>query len=105
MGKTSTKQYRITDACIGCEACVNISSKHFSMNSASKAVVSNQPANDTEEKLCSDAVLFCPVSAIVESKMVFEETGVKKVSNEESTQKIKIPFLKNVFRAIWFRRG
>jgi len=105
MDKTSTKQYRITDACIGCEACVNISSKHFSMNSAAKAVVSTQPGNDMEEKLCSDAALFCPVSAIVKSKMVFEETGVKSVSNEENTQKIKIPFLKNIFRAFWFKRG
>ena len=105
MDKISTKQYRITDACIGCEACVNISWKHFSMNSGGKAIVTNQPANDEEKKLCSDATLFCPVSAIVESITVSEKPDINSAPPESNPQKIKIPFFKNIFRVIWFRRG
>ncbi len=61
-------KYNITSACIGCRACVNISSNHFAMNNAGKAVVTKQPSTVEEENDCANAELFCPVSSIVKKQ-------------------------------------
>lgn len=70
-------KYSITSACIGCRACVGISSNHFTMNSAGKAVVSKQPSTVEEENDCANAELFCPVSAIVKKQELPVATNSK----------------------------
>ena len=93
-------QYKITNSCIGCRACVNISDTHFAMNKTGKAVVTVQPKTKHEEILCADAALVCPVSAIVVDNK-HNVTGKMEVNEPKSLQdskKFKVPFLSRLRR-------
>ncbi len=76
-------RYKITDECISCRACVEVSDKHFEMNDSNKAFVKLQPENEAEATLCEDALEICPVSAIEHiAEEVFDNT-----TNETAAKK------------------
>ena len=82
-------KYKITNSCIGCGDCVNISDTHFAINRTEKAVVTVQPKTKQEENLCADAALLCPVSAIVANNNATDETEVKESKSNKNQKKIK----------------
>ncbi len=59
-------KFRVTEECIGCRACVEVSPRHFEMNSEGKAFVKVQPLTEKEIESCRSALEACPVEAIVE---------------------------------------
>ncbi len=60
------KQFKVTDQCIGCMACVGIAEDIFKMNDEGKAFVAKQVETPEEEQLALEAMEACPVDAIVE---------------------------------------
>jgi len=93
-------QYKITNSCIGCRACVNISDSHFAINTTGKAVVTVQPKTKQEENLCADAALLCPVSAIVvdNNHNATGDIEVKEPKPLQNPKKYKVPFLSRLRR-------
>jgi ferredoxin len=58
-------RYYVDRECIGCDACVLAAPDHFKMNPLdAHAYVAQQPASETDEEQCREALENCPVSAI-----------------------------------------
>ncbi len=74
-------KYKVTDECINCRACVEVSEKHFAMNDSDKAFVKLQPKTEAEADECESALEVCPVGAIIHS-------SPNETENEESNIKI-----------------
>ena len=53
----------VTEACIGCEACVSICPAVFEM--AGSVAVAKDIVPQEQEELCKEAALNCPVEAII----------------------------------------
>ena len=58
------KKFKVSDACVGCQACVGVAGDNFEMNNEGKAYVKTQPKSDAEVAACEEAVSVCPVGAI-----------------------------------------
>ena len=59
------KTYTVDENCIACDACTIEAPGFFSMNEdEGHAFVSSQPQNESEQKLCDEALEACPVEAI-----------------------------------------
>jgi len=56
--------YYVTDACIGCGACLDTAPENFAFNDADQAYVSKQPENEDERAACGEAMESCPADAI-----------------------------------------
>ena len=94
-------KYKITSDCIGCQACVDVSDKHFAMNDDHKAFVIKQPESEEDDQLCADAADICPVSAIILDKE--KKSGViEPVFAKDNVRDIleKHPGLKDVLTAM-----
>jgi ferredoxin len=58
-------KYYVDTKCIGCDICPEISPGNFCSNlEEGYEYVCRQPINETEEKLCAEAMEICPVNAI-----------------------------------------
>lgn len=57
-------KYKITEECIDCRVCVELSEKHFEMNKTGKAIVKMQPVTKNDIAVCEEALSLCPVNAI-----------------------------------------
>lgn len=58
-------RFYVDKECIACDACVLAAPDHFKMHDEDgHAFVSKQPANETEESMCKEAMEGCPVEAI-----------------------------------------
>jgi len=57
------KKFKVNDQCIGCQACARVAQDNFEIIDK-KAVIVRQPENETEEKLCYEALEACPTEAI-----------------------------------------
>ncbi len=89
--------YKVTDECISCHACVEVAKDNFEMGEKI-AYVNKQPENETEEKLCSEALDVCPVNAIEseENSITTEKKApILAKSNVKDTLD-KYPHLKDV---------
>jgi len=59
------KTFTVDENCIACDACTIEAPGFFSMDeNEGLAFVSSQPKNESEEKLCNEALEACPVEAI-----------------------------------------
>ena len=87
-------RFRVTGECIGCRACVEVSPRHFEMNSEEKAYVKVQPLSENEIKSCRSAMEACPVEAIVEEPV--EAVAERPVMGHDNVKEIldKYPELK-----------
>ena len=55
----------VTDECIACDTCTDISSLHFKLtDDYDHAFVCKQPENTDQTQLCNEALIACPVGAI-----------------------------------------
>ena len=91
-------KYKITDECIGCQACVEVGENNFDMNDSNKAYLKKQPENEAEEEACNDALEICPVSAIVLREEEKAEDAVKPIFAKDNVKEVldKYPELKDV---------
>ena len=82
-------KYTISNDCISCRACVEVSDRHFEMNDDDKAFVKLQPETEAEEQLCETALEICPVSAImhVEREQV---AGIDTKEKEEESKEEEV---------------
>ncbi|TDT72521.1 NitT/TauT family transport system substrate-binding protein [Hypnocyclicus thermotrophus] len=76
------KEFKVTEECISCRACVGVAEENFNMNKENKAFVFSQPKNNDELKKCEKAKSICPVNAIIEIKQkdidpIFANANVK----------------------------
>jgi NitT/TauT family transport system substrate-binding protein len=71
--------YKVTNGCIGCNACVSIAPNNFSMN-GKYATCNKQPESDIEKEQCNKAMNSCPTSAIdlENNKPIFSSSNVKE---------------------------
>jgi NitT/TauT family transport system substrate-binding protein len=74
-------KYKVTEECINCRACVEVSEKHFAMNDSDKAFVKLQPKTEAEVEECESALEVCPVGAIIHSDK--EEPVKAEVSKDD----------------------
>ncbi len=90
-------QYKVSEECIGCHACVEVAGDNFAMNDQETAFVKKQPETEEEEALCEEALEVCPVEAIsktdTEARLDIEPVLAK--SNIKETLD-KYPELKDV---------
>jgi len=89
-------RFRVTEECIGCRACVEVSPRHFEMNSEGKAYVKVQPLSENEIKSCRSAMEACPVEAIVEEPV--DAVAERPVMGHDNVKEIldKYPELKEI---------
>jgi len=89
--------YKVTEECIGCHACVEVANDNFEMGNG-LAFVKKQPENQTEEKLCKDALEVCPVNAIEseEQNISIEKKDVILAKSNIKETLDKYPHLKDV---------
>ncbi len=94
------KQFKVTDECIGCMACVGIAGSVFKMNGEGKAFVAKQPETADEEQLAEEALEACPVDAIVasEAAKTGKQADLKPVLADDNVKEIldKYPELKTI---------
>lgn len=58
-------RFYVDKECIACDACVLAAPEHFGMHEEDgHAFVIKQPANESEEASCKEAMEGCPVEAI-----------------------------------------
>jgi len=92
-----TNKYRVNEECIGCRACVEVAGNNFEIDDNNLAFLKKQPENETEEKLCLEALEVCPVSAILKKEVPVEndiEPILAKSNIKETLD--KYPKLKSV---------
>ncbi|MCK5846441.1 MAG: ferredoxin [Bacteroidales bacterium] len=77
-------KYRISEECIGCQACVDVADSNFDMN-GNMAFMKLQPQNEEQISSCDMAMNICPVDAISKD----EETVENKVKPILSDANIK----------------
>jgi NitT/TauT family transport system substrate-binding protein len=89
-------KFRVTEECIGCRACVEVSPRHFEMNREGKAFVKVQPVTPEEVSSCREAKEACPVEAIEEIRDV--EAPVRPVMGQDNVKEVldRYPELKEV---------
>ena len=59
-------KWAVDNQCIDCDLCVETAPANFSRNASDgHAYVSKQPCGPKEEKLCHEAMGYCPVNAII----------------------------------------
>ena len=91
------KNFKVTEECIGCRACVEVAGENFEIDDDNLAYLKKQPATETEEAQSQEALDICPVDAIV----VFEHEktdlpdAIVAISNIKETLD-KHPELKSV---------
>ena len=93
------KQFKVTDQCIGCMACVGIAEDIFKMNDEGKAFVVKQVETKEEEQLALEAKEACPVEAIVEVEPNDEEKNdLKPITSDDNVKEVldKYPELKTI---------
>ncbi len=91
------KTYKISEECIGCEACIDVAVDNFEMGNNNKAFLKKQPKTDAEIEASNTAINICPVDAIyIETKEnkekvkpIFAKANIKETLD-------KHPGLKNV---------
>ncbi len=90
-------QFKVSEECIGCHACVEVAGDNFAMNDQEIAYVKKQPETEEEEALCEEALAVCPVEAISKATAVNkpEIEPVLAKSNIKETLD-KYPELKDV---------
>ena len=59
-----TKIYKVSEACIGCQACLDVAENNFEMGNDNKAYLKKQPNSDVEISDSNSAIDICPVDAI-----------------------------------------
>jgi len=58
-------KYYVDESCIGCSICVEIAPDNLRSNlNEGYEYVFKQPATESEEKLCIEAMEICPVNAL-----------------------------------------
>ena len=57
-------KYYVDGSCEFCETCIELAPENFEANDDEYAYVNKQPANDTEEDECQEAMASCPMEAI-----------------------------------------
>jgi len=68
------KIYKVSEDCIGCQACIDVADNNFEMGNDNKAYLKKQPNSDAEIKDSNSAIDICPVDAIfIETKTDDEE--------------------------------
>ncbi len=93
------KQFKVTDQCIGCMACVGIAEEIFKMNDEGKAFVAKPVETPEEEQLAMEAMEACPVDAIVEVEPAEEQKiGLEPVKSNDNVKEVldRYPDLKTV---------
>ncbi len=94
------KQFKVTDECIGCMACVGIAESIFKMNDQGKAFVAKQPENEQEEQEAEEALDACPVDAIIATQIqeTTHKSDLKPVLADNNVKDIldKYPDLKTL---------
>ena len=91
------KLYKVTEECISCHACVEVAKDNFEMG-AKIAYVKKQPENETEEKLCEEALEACPVNAIECEEQSVVTDGKEPILAKSNVKETldKYPQLKDV---------
>ncbi|OYT10594.1 MAG: hypothetical protein B6I18_08310 [Bacteroidetes bacterium 4572_112] len=91
------KIYKVSDECIGCEACIDVAADNFEMGNNNKAFLKKQPNTDSEIEASNTAIDICPVEAIyIDAKENTEKiTPIFAKANIKETLD-KHPGLKNV---------
>ena len=91
------KLYKVTEECISCHACVEVAKDNFEMG-AKIAYVKKQPENETEEKLCEEALEACPVNAIECEEQSVVTNGKEPILAKSNVKETldKYPQLKDV---------
>ncbi len=94
--KEKRYRFRVTEECIGCRACVEVSPRHFDMNNEGRAYVRAQPVTEEEVASCREAKGICPVGAIVEEQV--EVSSVRPVMGRDNVKEVldRHPELKDV---------
>ncbi len=96
----STKRYQISEECIGCKACVEVSESHFQMNDSNLAFLKLQPENEADAALCEEALEICPVNAISHqsSEQLEEVMSINPIFAKDNIKEVldKYPQLKDV---------
>ena len=93
------KQFKVTDQCIGCMACVGIAEDIFKMNDEGKAFVAKQVETPEEEQLALEAMEACPVDAIVEVGPKEEhDRDLRPIKSDDNVKEVldRYPDLKTV---------
>jgi len=91
------KLYKVTEECISCHACVEVAKDNFEMGEKI-AYVKKQPENETEEKLCEEALEACPVNAIECEEQSVVTDGKEPILAKSNVKETldKYPQLKDV---------
>jgi len=91
------KLYKVTEECISCHACVEVAQDNFEMGEKI-AYVKKQPENETEEKLCEEALEACPVNAIECEEQSVVTDGKEPILAKSNVKETldKYPQLKDV---------
>lgn len=91
------KLCKVTEECISCHACVEVAKDNFEMGEKI-AYVKKQPENETEEKLCEEALEACPVNAIECEEQSVVTDGKEPILAKSNVKETldKYPQLKDV---------
>ncbi len=75
----SKLQYKVSEDCIGCRACVDVANSNFDMNGDNIAYLKKQPEGKDEEQTCEEALNVCPVNAISVQKVELSDVDIEPV--------------------------
>jgi len=63
-------KFKVSEDCIGCQACIGVAEDNFEMNDQNVAFLIKQPDSEKEELKCKEAMDICPVHAIYSEKAI-----------------------------------
>ena len=92
----NTIKYKVSEECIGCQACVDVAKDNFDMN-GNLAFLKLQPKTDEDLKNCDAALDICPVDAISKKEEAVDNSIKPILSNANIKETLdKHPDLKEI---------
>ncbi len=90
------KKYKVSEECIGCQACLGVAENNFDMGPDNIAFLKKQPQTDEEIEECDQAIEICPVAAI--SAITEKTNDIKPILAKSNIKETldKYPELKKV---------
>jgi len=91
------KIYKVSEECIGCQACVGVAPDNFEMNGSHVAFLKKQPQTEDELKKAEEALEICPVQAIYAEKEEVQN-DIEPILAKDNIKEVldKYPELKDV---------